>query len=204
MYEKKEQSEKVRKLFGKNNVTFIKSIRYITCDHTNFIYLMKPDFQTLVDKYINLVYYFARRWVYEPQDLHDIVHETYLNAFKTYEKFSYQSEPQLKSWLLTICRNVILDNRKAKKPLYMEETMLMSVVTDDEGEKLLEMEIEREEIQQVLNAVNKLPQEDQELVKLRIYDELDFKSLSVVFNSSEAAVKMKFYRIILKLKEELV
>lgn len=161
---------------------------------------MKPNFELLVEKYINLVYYFAHRWVYKREDVQDIVHETYVKSFKKYETFSYSSEAQLKGWLLTICRNVILDKRKEKSLLRIEDVNVEQIVTSN-CDEMLEAEIKKENVEKVVKSLETLEKGEQELIRLRIYEELDFKSIAQIFDTSEPAVKMKFYRAIEKLQK---
>ena len=45
---------------------------------------------------------------------------------------------------------------------------------------------------------------EQELIRLRIFEEMEFNQIAIALDSKEAAVKMRYYRVIEKLKEELL
>jgi len=53
---------------------------------------------------------------------------------------------------------------------------------------------------QVLKALLELKDEEQEVIELRLTSGLPFKEMSVILESTEAAVKMKYSRAIDKLK----
>src|SRR5215213_2687186 len=95
---------------------------------------MKPAFDEVVKKYIKLVYFFARRLA-KPLNVDDMVSETFLRAFKKYNIFTFNTESQLKSWLLTICRNIAINSGKKKKMIQLNEEL------EDKTEGINEIEI---------------------------------------------------------------
>jgi RNA polymerase sigma-70 factor (ECF subfamily) len=77
--------------------------------------MLKPPFDDVVKNYIRLVYFFARKSLYQQEDVDDIVQETFLKAMSNYKQFTFKSDGELKSWLLTICRHLITDQIRSKK-----------------------------------------------------------------------------------------
>lgn len=165
---------------------------------------MKPAFNYIVENYINLIYYFARRWVKDTYSVDDVVSETFLQLFKKYDTFQYHSDGELKSWLLTVCRNIILDRQKKKKLISVDASVLDSIESTSDIETWLLAEIEREDVEIILKLLDALPDEEHVIVRLRIFDELTFKSIAAVLDISEAAAKMRFYRTIKQLQEKLI
>lgn len=163
---------------------------------------MKPPFDEVVKKYIRLVYFFARRWS-KPLDVDDMVSETFLRAFKKYQMFTFSTENQLKSWLLTICRNIVINSGKRKDMIQLNEELEDKVEGINQIEIWLEREDSNQSVEFVKKEVNKLNHQDQEIVRLRIFDELSFSEIGSIYGGSEAQVKMRFYRIIKKLKEKI-
>jgi len=103
---------------------------------------MKPTREELVKNYIGLVYYFAKRWTVRQEEADDMVQETYKKALIRYEAFHFQSENQLKSWLLTICRNTVMDAQKLKRKVVSID--IETVEEDTENmDGLLEEEIKK-------------------------------------------------------------
>jgi RNA polymerase sigma factor (sigma-70 family) len=69
----------------------------------------------------------------------------------------------------------------------------------------MEAEITHEkDIEKVKKELLTLKAAEQEIIRLRIVEEMEFKEIAVALGSKEAAVKMRFYRAIIKLKEALL
>lgn len=167
---------------------------------------MKPPFDDVVKNYIRLVYFFAKKSLSDQQDVDDVVQETFLKAMKTYDKFNFKSEGELKSWLLTICRHLIADFFRAhKNHISMDQNEVELLFTEDDVEDLLEAQITRaDDIAKVRTALKTLKPTEQEIIRLRITEEMEFKEIAMALGTKEAAVKMRFYRTIIKLKQALV
>lgn len=165
----------------------------------------KPPFESVVSDYIRLVYFFARKSLSQQEDVDDVVQETFLKAMKAYENFNFKSEGQLKSWLLTICRHVITDMfRKNKNHLSIEQNNIQ-LFDESDVEELLDAEITHEkDIKKVKKQLKKLKPVEQEVIRLRVNEEMSFGEIAKALGSKEPAVKMRFYRSIVKLKESLL
>ncbi len=165
---------------------------------------MKPTQEEIVTKYINLVYYFARRWVNNKADIDDVVQETYLKAFKSYDSFVYISENQLKSWLLTICRNMVISSSRGKITTIQHKAEEQIEDKENNIEQWIEEEIKKDDLQKLDKQFERLREEEMDILKLRFYEELSFKEISEILQIPEAAAKMRCYRTIQKLKEKFI
>ncbi len=151
------------------------------------------------------MYFFAKKSLSEQADVDDIVQDTFLKAMKRYNQFTFKSEGELKSWLLTICRHLIIDFiRENKKviPLQNEDIEFF----DEKGiEDLIDAEITRsKDIKKIKEELKKMKPVEQEIIRLRVVEEMEFKDIAVALGVKEAAIKMRFYRSIIKLKETLL
>lgn len=184
---------------------FPNSTVYFYRDGGETIYMMKPPFEEVVTSYIKLVYFFAKKSLSDQADVDDMVQETFLKAMKTYDKFNFKSEGELKSWLLTICRHLIIDHFRSKKHTVMMDDEKMDLFCNGETEELLEAQIDKEDgIKKVRKALTTLKPIEQQIVNLRVSEGLEFKEIAIAIRSKEAAVKMRFYRTLIKLKEALI
>ena len=109
--------------------------------------MMKPKYEDIVKNYINLVYFFAKKSLSAQEDIDDAVQETFLKAMKTYDRFTFKSEGELKSWLLTICRNVITDGFRTNKGALSLEANEIDVADDDKVEKWLEEQVNHSQLE---------------------------------------------------------
>lgn len=166
--------------------------------------MMKPKFETIVKNYINLVYFFAKKLLFDQQDIDDAVQETFLKAIKTYDRFTFKSEGELKSWLLTICRNTIIDGYRSSMNNLSLETHDIEVVDKDNAEEWLENISKSQDIEKMKQALKTMKSIEQELIRLRIFEEMEFNQIAVALNSKEAAVKMRYYRCLEKLRKEIL
>lgn len=167
--------------------------------------MKNPPFEKVVSDYIRLVYFFARKSLSQPDDIDDVVQETFLKSMRAYDNFDFKSEGQLKSWLLTICRHVITDMfRKNKNHLSIEQDNIQ-LFDDSDVEDLLDAEITQEQdVKKVKQQLKKLKPVEQEIIRLRVNEEMSFGEIASALGSKEANVKMRFYRSIVKLKESLL
>lgn len=166
---------------------------------------MKPPFEDVVRDYIRLVYFFAKKSLSQQDDIDDAVQETFLKAMKAYKDFKFKSDGELKSWLLIICRHVITDMFRSNRNNISIEQNNIELFDDSDVEVLLEAKITHEEdVKKVTSALKKLKSAEQEIIRLRINEEMTFCDIAIALDSKEPAVKMRFYRAIVKLKESLI
>jgi len=166
---------------------------------------MKPPFEDVVRDYIRLVYFFAKKSLSQQDDIDDAVQETFLKAMKAYKDFKFKSDGELKSWLLIICRHVITDMFRSNRNNISIEQNNIELFDDSDVEVLLEAKITQEEdIKKVTEALKKLKPAEQEIIRLRVTEDIPFTDIATALDSKEAAVKMRFYRAIFKLKESLL
>lgn len=163
---------------------------------------MKPPFKEVVDKYINLIYFFALRWS-RKEEVDDMVQNTFLKAFKAYDNFNFQSEGQLKSWLLTICRNTAIDKGRSKMPVKLDFEDFEAIASSEDAEELLNEIIAKDDVQRIIEKLETMEPIHQEIVRLRIFEDLRFEEIGRALGLSEPATKMKFYRVIQRLKENI-
>lgn len=166
---------------------------------------MKPPFDQVVKNYIKLVYFFAKKSMSNQEDIDDIVQETFLKAMKSYDRFAFKSEGELKSWLLTICRHLIADFFRSNKKTVSIEKNNIELFDDSDVEDLLDAQITKaNDIAKVKKELKNLAPSEQEIIRLRITEEMEFKDIAMALGSKEPAVKMRFYRALIKLKQALV
>lgn len=167
--------------------------------------MQKPPFEDVVKNYIKLVYFFAKRSLYQQDDVDDMVQETFLKAMSNYKQFTFRSEGELKSWLLTICRHLITDQLRTNKNTISIEQNNIELPDHNDIEDMLDAEINHEkDIKKVKKELLKLKVAEQEIIRLRVVEEMEFKEIAAALETKEAAVKMRFYRALIKLKEALI
>ncbi len=167
--------------------------------------MMKPKYGDIVKNYINLVYFFAKKSLSNQSDIDDTVQETFLKAMKTYDRFTFKSEGELKSWLLTVCRNVIVDGFRSQKNTLSIEANEIDVPDESNAEEWLEEQVNQsQELEKIKKILITMKPIEQELIRLRIFENMEFNQIAVTLSTNEGAVKMRYYRAIDKLKTSIL
>ena len=71
------------------------------------------DFEAAAMPYLDPLYNAAYRMARNPQDAEDLVQETYLKAYKYYDKF--EEGTNLKAWLFKILKNTFINSYRKKQ-----------------------------------------------------------------------------------------
>lgn len=102
---------------------------------------------------------------------------------------------QFVSWIFKIARNVFSDHyQKSKKTSNTENLELAA-------NKNADSKIDKnDDIAHLHNALNKLNNEEKELIVLNRFQGIKYDKIAEIVGSSEGAVKVKIHRIIKKLK----
>lgn len=117
----------------------------------------------------------------------DLFQETFIKIIRNLKKRKYNEEGKFLPWAMRIARNMAIDYFRKKKR--------MPTVTGSEGEDVFrklkistenrEQEIIRSEKEdQVRYFINKLPEEQREVLILRHYGELSFKEIAAMTDVS--------------------
>ncbi len=82
---------------------------------------VKPEFEEVVEQYTNYVYNIAYRILQNHADAEDATQETFISAYKNYDKFRGQSA--VTTWLYRIAVNACLMRlRKEKRRTFLTES----------------------------------------------------------------------------------
>jgi RNA polymerase sigma-70 factor (ECF subfamily) len=132
-------------------------------------------------------------------DVEDQVQDTFLIAMNKMSRFKGDAHP--KTWLISIARNIVIDNYRRKKVwqrikhFLSHEKNLNNVVEEHSIKKL--------ENAQLHKAIRQLSSQNLEVVILRGILELSSKETSVILKCSQNKVNVTYHRSLKKLKEIL-
>lgn len=166
----------------------------------------RSSFQREALPHADAVYRFALRLTGAPDAAEDLVQETFLRAFRSWEQ--YTPGTRAKSWLFTICRNVYLRQRErsARHDRIVEESVARegtgspgaSVVNplwvdlkdrDPEGEFFGAIVDER-----ILEAIQRLPEEYRTAVLLSDVEGLPYADIAKAMDVPIGTVKSRLFR----------
>ncbi|MBK7669250.1 MAG: sigma-70 family RNA polymerase sigma factor [Sphingobacteriaceae bacterium] len=122
----------------------------------------------------------------------DIFQDTFFKVIQTLKRNQYSEEGKFLPWVLRIARNLIIDHfRKNKKlptvPVYVTEDgeevdVFATIASNDDGFKN-----DKEQIQfrkKIRSMIGSLPDEQKEVVIMRMYYDMSFKEIADFCNVS--------------------
>lgn len=164
------------------------------------IELAKKDprrFESLYQRYYNKMYGFVFKRVNDEEFAADIVSQTFLKALTNLSSYQYKGLP-FSAWLYRIALNLCQDHFRQKKKtqtFYLDPTNTGYLIAEMIGDK--EDDISELSLPKVLRD---LKPKDLNLIELRFFEKLSFKEIAGVLDVSEAAAKVRLYRILKKMK----
>jgi RNA polymerase sigma-70 factor (ECF subfamily) len=135
-------------------------------------------FEQTVIPHLNAAYNLSRWLTRSSQDADDLVQESYLKAFRSFETFQGSDMNEARAWLLTVVRNTCFTwlRKKGEQPLTEFNEQLHSAGDRmPDGESIL---LNRAALGSLKECVEALPVEFREAIVLRELEELSYKEIS--------------------------
>ena len=161
----------------------------------------KQAFGMLYSQYLDEIYRFVFFKVESKQTAEDITEETFVKAWKNLPKIIKKDGriKNFRAWLYRIANNSVIDYYRKKKPV--------GELSDSRPNNMLlpeEVVIKQENSHQLTLSVKELEPDFQEIIILRMVNQLSHKEVASIMNISESHSRVLLYRALKKLKEILV
>ncbi|MEO8235075.1 MAG: sigma-70 family RNA polymerase sigma factor [Flavobacterium sp.] len=147
--------------------------RYIDGDETALSILVK--------RHESKIFGFIYSKILDRDISDDIFQDTFIKVIKTLKSNSYNEEGKFLPWVMRIAHNLIIDHfRKTKKmPMYRETEnfSIFSIMSDNSlniENKIITDQVEKD----LIKLLKELPDDQREVVEMRIYQDLSFKEIS--------------------------
>ena len=145
------------------------------------------------DKLVNHAYYRLG----DLDEAEDIVQEVFV---KVYSRNLLSKLENIEPYLYKMTMNACLDfMRKQQFKFRMQQYLEAENKNDLENEAISKLQM-KEEFIRINNLLKKIPDEQAEVVRFRIIDELSFKEIASILGKPESTVKSRFQYAINKLK----
>lgn len=136
----------------------------------------------LIERHSQRVRNYIGMMVKDNDTADDIFQETFIKAVKVIDEGRYVDSGKFLSWVLRIAHNRVLDHfrrEKASKQVNESEAGYDMIGTMRFSEPTAEDEMVQGEVEQtVRNLIDSLPEEQQEVVRLRYYSKLSFQEIA--------------------------
>ena len=166
-------------------------------------------YRGLVEKYQNRVYGMVYGMLRNREDARDITQEAFVKAFRNLEGF--RLEASFYTWLYRIAMNLAIDftrKRKRRESAGFDE----SIASRDEDGGISEVHhgdsprkaLERKQLfSQIMTAMDKLPEDQKQVILLRELEGLSYKEISEVMEIPEGTVMSRLFYARKKLQKLL-
>lgn len=137
--------------------------------------------ETLIKRHQSRIFGFIYSKVGDRDLADDIFQDTFIKVIRTLKSNAYNEEGKFLPWVMRIAHNLIVDHfrHNKKMPLYREteEFSIFSVMTDDSltiENKLISDQVTKD----LRQIVEELPDDQKEVLMMRLYQDMSFKEIS--------------------------
>lgn len=153
-------------------------------------------FSQLVEKYQEALYWSVRRVVKNHENTDDIVQNTWVKVWNNLHKF--KGESAIYTWIYRIARNetyTFLNSAYNRNYFPTDEIIVEGNSQNGLG---------AEEIEKLLfEAVELLPEKQQIIFQMKYFDEMKFKEISEILQTSEGGLKASYHHAVKKVESFL-
>ena len=147
----------------------------------NYVAGDETALSTLINRHQSKIYGFIYSKISDRDLSDDIFQDTFIKVIKTLKSNSYNEEGKFLPWVMRIAHNLIIDHfrRNKKMPMYREteEFSIFSIMTDNS--LTVETQMITDQVEKDLKKlIEELPQDQKDVLVMRIYQDLSFKEIS--------------------------
>lgn len=126
----------------------------------------------------------------------EITQETFYRAFSRQSAFRGESDEA--TWLCAIAKNCFLDEKRRRSK---SEPMPEEIA--DKGKSIEQSAVDRDTSFRIHMALHALEEPYREAFELRVFGELSFREIGMIFGKTENWARVTYHRARLKLQERM-
>ena len=137
--------------------------------------------EILINRHNQRISSFIYSKVLDRDTTEDIFQDTFIKVIRTLKKGNYSEEGKFLPWVMRIAHNLVIDHFRRNKRMPMfegnEDFNIFSVIGDDKLN--IEKQIIKDQIDSDLTKlIEELPDDQKEVLIMRIYRDMSFKEIS--------------------------
>jgi len=147
----------------------------------NYIKGDESALSLLIERHQTKIYGFIYSKIPDQDIANDIFQDTFIKVIRTLKSKVYNEEGKFLSWVIRIAHNLIIDyfrnNKKMPLQRDTEEFSVFSVLSDNSPNielQLIELQIESD----LKRIVDQLPEDQKQVLVMRMYQDLSFKEIA--------------------------
>jgi RNA polymerase sigma-70 factor (ECF subfamily) len=157
-------------------------------------------FKELITLYKERLYWHIRHIVKSHDDADDVLQNTFIKIYKNIQKF--KGDSKLYSWMFRIATNESLTfiKKRANQMQISNEEMQQFAIDNLKSD----VYFEGDEIQLKLQkAIARLPEKQQLVFNMKYFQDIKYKDMSVILDTSEGALKASYHIAVKKIEDYL-
>ena len=127
----------------------------------------------------------------------DITQQVFLKALRSIASFRWKDVP-FSAWLFRIARNAVIDHVRRRKPEVSLDSVTAELPADNAA--LVDQVVETEMWQTLRSLIADLPDEQADLLVLKLVGGLSAAEIGETLGKSAGAVRVELHRIVKKLR----
>ncbi|MBP1840838.1 RNA polymerase sigma factor [Formosa algae] len=148
---------------------------------TNYIRGNEGALETLIIRHKQKIYSFIYSKVYNRDIAEDIFQDTFIKVINTLKMGNYNEEGKFIPWVMRIAHNLVIDhfrkNNRMPKFDNSGEFSIFSVLSDSSlnaEKQIIKSQVESD----VRRLIDELPEDQKEVILMRMYNDMSFKEIS--------------------------
>tara|TARA_R100001369_G_scaffold20091_4_gene37033 strand:- start:9307 stop:9891 length:585 start_codon:yes stop_codon:yes gene_type:complete len=146
-----------------------------------YIHGNEQALSTLITRHQQRIYSFIYSKVFDKDVSEDVFQDTFIKVINTLKRGKYNEEGKFLPWVMRIAHNLVIDHFRKNKRMPMFENKgdfnIFSVLSDDELN--IEKQLIKDQIEcDVQELIKELPEDQLEVLTMRIYKDMSFKEIS--------------------------
>lgn len=143
----------------------------------------ETSLEILINRHSQRIYSFIFSKVYDRDVAEDIFQDTFIKVIKTLKRGAYNEEGKFLPWVMRIAHNLVIDyfRKNTRMPKFEgnDDFNIFSMIGDSSlnAEKQL---IKDQVVNDLRKLIDELPDDQKEVLKMRMYKDMSFKEISEV------------------------
>jgi RNA polymerase sigma-70 factor, ECF subfamily len=160
-------------------------------------------FEPLYERYVDQIYRYTYRRVGNHAEAEDLTAQTFQQALSALPRYEWRGLP-FGAWLYRIAGNLIIRHRRTRTREIAVEDVASYHVEHEWGDDLFDIVASRESSSTLVDAVRRLPADQQRALVLKYARGLKNHEVGAVMGRSEGAIKQLVHRAISALRASLL
>lgn len=141
----------------------------------------EKSLSVLITRHQHRIYSFIYSKVFDKDIAEDVFQDTFIKVINTLKRGKYNEEGKFLPWVMRIAHNLVIDHFRKNKRMPKFETNgdfnIFSVLSD--GDLNIETQLIKDQIEcDVQELIKELPEDQLEVLTMRIYKDMSFKEIS--------------------------